>query len=238
MESFTSTYSINSVEHTLSRYQNYKSGLVRTTKMDSDAPEERRREAVSNEEVQKSSDEVLHALQGQHAALELDKLRREGKALDGLSREELCALEIEQHRALESVLKKKEELLVRLVRKSNKERDRHQAIQERTREIPYLQLFPENSTGFSTSSKAVSLSNCPTQFQTLKSIAIQQVKLPWPFSSAIAFSKCYTGFIGFGALEGGYLSLKGSGVFTSFESGINHHALFESKNIAYPSAYS
>ncbi|KAL6123244.1 hypothetical protein ACLB2K_075766 [Fragaria x ananassa] len=39
-------YSTNSVEHTLSRYQNYKSGLVRTTKMDSDAPEERRREAV------------------------------------------------------------------------------------------------------------------------------------------------------------------------------------------------
>ncbi|KAL6127120.1 hypothetical protein ACLB2K_075163 [Fragaria x ananassa] len=156
-------YSTNSVEHTLSRYQNYKSGLVRATKMDSDAPEERRREAVSNKEVQKSSDEVVHALQGQHAALELDKLRREGKALDGLSREELCALEIEQHRALESVLKKEEELLVRLVRKSNKERDRHQAIQERTREIPYLQLFPENSTGFSTSSKAVSLSNCPTQ---------------------------------------------------------------------------
>ncbi|XP_004309209.1 PREDICTED: agamous-like MADS-box protein AGL15 [Fragaria vesca subsp. vesca] len=156
-------YSTNSVEHTLSRYQNYKSGLVRATKMESDAPEECRREAVSNEEVQKSSDEVLHALKGQHAALELDKLRREGKALDGLSREELCALEIEQHRALESVLKKKEELLVRLVHKSNKERDRHQAIQERTREIPYLQLFPENSTGFSTSSKAVSLSNCPTQ---------------------------------------------------------------------------
>ncbi|KAL6177439.1 hypothetical protein ACLB2K_048965 [Fragaria x ananassa] len=158
-------YSSNRVEHTLSRYKNYKG---RGIKMEPNHQlEERRRGTVSNEEHPKSSDEVLHALEGQHAALELDKLRRTGKALDGLSREELYALEQEQKGALVSVLKKKEELLVR-----SKERE-HQAIQEkeilrrgfekRTKKIPCLQLFPENSTGLCTISKAVALSNSPAQ---------------------------------------------------------------------------
>ncbi|KAL6174874.1 hypothetical protein ACLB2K_051519 [Fragaria x ananassa] len=170
-------YSSKRVEHTLSRYKNYTG---RRTKMEPDHQlEERRRGTVSNEEHPKSSDEVLHALKGRHAALKLDKLRRTGKALDGLSREELYALEQEQKGALVSVLKKKEELLVRLLEKKeellvrSKERE-HQAIQEkeilmrrgfeeRTKEIPCLQLFPENSTGLCTSSKAVALSNSPAQ---------------------------------------------------------------------------
>ena len=168
-------YSSNRVEHTLSRYKNYKG---RGIKMEPNHQlEERRRGTVSNEEHPKSSDEVLHALEGQHAALKLDKLRRTGKALDGLSREELYALEQEQKGALVSVLKKKEELLVRLLKQKEEllvlsEEREHQAIQEKEilrrgfeerKEIPCLQLFPENSTGLCTSSKAVALSNSPAQ---------------------------------------------------------------------------
>ncbi|XP_062014234.1 agamous-like MADS-box protein AGL15 [Rosa rugosa] len=164
--------STSSVEHTLSRYKNNKGGQVLPTKVESDPPKEYRRETAAEEKDPKSSDKVLHALKGQHAALKLDKQRRMGKALDGLSREELYALEQQQKWVLVSVMKKKEELLVRLLHRS-KARE-HQAIQEkenlrrgyevRTMEKPYLQLFPENSTSFCTSSnKAVLLSNCPTK---------------------------------------------------------------------------
>ncbi|XP_050374826.1 uncharacterized protein LOC126792454 [Argentina anserina] len=140
--------------------------------MESDPPEEHHCETAVNKEEQKSNDNDLDALEGQYAALKLDKLQRTGKALDGLSRKELYALEQQQKWALVSVLKKKEELLVRLLQRSKFHE--HQVIQEneilkrgseeRMKEIPYLELFPENRSGFGTSSKpVVSLLNHPTQ---------------------------------------------------------------------------
>jgi hypothetical protein len=158
-------YSSTTVEHTLSRYKKKKVGLVLPSTVESDQPEERRLEmAVAKQEDQKSCDEIVDALKGQEAALRLHKRRRMGKALDELSREELCALEQEQNWALLSVMKKKEELLVGMLQRSEKENENlKRCFEERMREKPYFLQFPGNRTVFGTSSKAVSLSNCPAQ---------------------------------------------------------------------------
>ncbi|KAM5551576.1 agamous-like MADS-box protein AGL19 [Rosa sericea] len=98
-------YSSTSMEHTLERYKN-RTGLVLPSRVESPAPEEHRHEPAKQE------------LQERHKALCLEKLRRMGKELDGLSSEALSTLLEQQTKGLLAVQSKKVELLEEKLQRS------------------------------------------------------------------------------------------------------------------------
>ncbi|KAL6137489.1 hypothetical protein ACLB2K_062781 [Fragaria x ananassa] len=160
-------FSSTTMEHTLSRYK----GNAEQPK-----PGERRRRQPTKTEEPKQCDHenhVLEELKGQHAALSLEKSRRMGKELDGLSGEELCALEEQQLLALLAVNNKKKELIVEMLQRSMSHNEQGAVLQEknligglegRMMEGPYvLQDHGLNGMDFDTKSDAVSVHNRPSE---------------------------------------------------------------------------
>ncbi|KAL6145553.1 hypothetical protein ACLB2K_056239 [Fragaria x ananassa] len=131
-------FSSTTMEHTLSRYK----GKVEQSK-----PGERRRRepAAKLKEEPKPCDEkyILDEPKRQHAALSLEKSRKMGKELDGLSREELCALEEQQLWALLAVNNKKKELIMEMLQRSMSRDEQRGDLQEKNlmrgfEERPYV----------------------------------------------------------------------------------------------------